>query len=161
MARYILDVSNDGTHQFAVRPYDAAGNFGEIDCSWKVLHAVNVLADGNAVGGLLYPGGPTREIALVLHNPNNFAVTINYINVSVDAKLAPPGCDVSTASVQIQQSSVGNPPNPVSVTVPASSNLPLPSGNATRPTIRLLDNGNQDACKNATLTLRYLATGSK
>jgi hypothetical protein len=157
MARYILDVSNDGTHQFAVRAYDAAGNFGETGYSWKVLHAVNVVADGNAVG-LLYPGGPTREIALVLHNPNNFPVTINYINVTV--KSSPTGCDGSAASVAIQQSNVGNEPNPVTVTVPANSNLALPSGNATRPTIRLLDNGNQDACKGS-FTLSYLATGSK
>jgi hypothetical protein len=158
MARYIVDVSNDGTHQFAVRAYDAAGNFGEADYSWKVLHAVNVVADGDAVG-LLYPGGPTRPIALVLHNPNNFPVTITYIYVSV--KSSPAGCDGSAASVEIQQSNVGNGANPVTITVPANSNLALPSGGATRPTIRLLDNGNQDSCKNGTFTLGYLATGSK
>jgi hypothetical protein len=158
MARYIVDVSNDGTHQFAVRAYDAAGNFGEANYSWKVLHAVNVVADGNAVG-LLYPGGPTRTIALVLHNPNNFPVTISYINVSV--KSTPTACDGSAASIDIQQSNVGNGSNPVTVTVPANSNLALPSGSATRPTIRLLDNGNQDACKNGTFTLSYLAKGSK
>jgi hypothetical protein len=165
MARYILDVSNDGTHQFSVRAYDAAGNFGETDYSWKVLHAVNVVADGNTVGGPLYPGGPPREIALVLHNPNNFPVTISFIGVSVKSFTYAPSasgtCDGSNASVQIQQSNVGNGPNPVTVTVPANSNLPLPSGSATRPTIRLLDNGNQDACKGGTFTLSYLATGSK
>jgi hypothetical protein len=164
MARYILNVSNDGTHQFAVRAYDAAGNFGETDYSWKVLHAVNVVADGNAVG-LLYPGGPPQEIALVLHNPNNFPVTINYINVSVKSFTYAPSasgtCDGSTASIEIQQSNVGNGLTPVTVTVPANRDLALPSGGATRPTIRLLDNGNQDACKNGTFTLSYLATGSK
>jgi large repetitive protein len=157
MARYIVDVSNDGTHQFAVRAYDAAGNFGEADYSWKVLHAVNVVADGDA-DGLLYPGGPTRTIALTLHNPNNFPVTINYINVTV--KSSPTGCDASSNLV-IAQSNVGNGTNPVTVTVPANSNLTLPSGSATRPTIRMLNNGNQDACKNGTFTLSYLATGSK
>jgi hypothetical protein len=157
-AHYIVDVSNDGQHQFAVRAYDTAGNFREADYGWKVLHGVNVVADGNAAG-LLYPGGPARTIALVLHNPNNFAVTINYINVTV--KSSPAGCDGSAASVDIQQSNVGNGPNPVTVTVPANSNLSLPSGSATRPTIRLLDNGNQDACKNGTFTLNYLAKGSK
>jgi hypothetical protein len=158
MARYIVDVSNDGTHQFAVRAYDAAGNFGETDYSWKVLHAVNVVVYGDAVG-LLYPGGPTRTIALTLHNPNNFPLTVNYIQVTV--KSSPPGCDSSPASLDIRQSNVGNGPNAVTITVPANSDVTLPSGNATRPTIRLLDNGNQDACKNGTFTLGYLATGSK
>ena len=158
MAHYILDVSNDGTHQFAVRAFDAAGNSSTTSYSWKVLHAVNVVVDGNAVGGSLYPGGPAREIALVLHNPNNFPVTINYINVTV--KSSPPGCDGSAASVDIQQSNVSGP-NPVTVTVPANKDLALPSGSATRPTIQLLDNGNQDACKNGTITLNYLAKGTK
>jgi hypothetical protein len=157
-AHYIVDVYNDGTHQFAVAVYDAAGNAGVTTYKWKVLHGVNVTVDGDAVG-LLYPGGPARPIALVLHNPNNFAVTVNYIAVSV--KTAPAGCDASSASVLIQQSNVGNGSSPVAVTVPANTNLALPSGAATRPTIRLLDNGNQNACKNGNFTLSYLATGSK
>jgi hypothetical protein len=157
MARYIVDVSNDGTHQFAVRAYDAAGNFSAASYSWKVLHAVNVVADGNAVG-LLYPNGPALPIALVLHNPNNFPVTISYINVTVKTPW-PPGCDGSSASVAIVQSNVGNGANPVTVTVPANSNFALPTAN--RPTIRLLDNGNQDACKTKSFTLSYLAKGSK
>jgi large repetitive protein len=156
LARYIVDVSNDGTHQFAVRAYDAAGNFAETDYSWKVLHAVNVVVDGNAVG-LLYPGGPTRTIPLTLHNPNNFPVTISYIKVAL--KSSPPGCNGS--DLDIQQSNVGNGPNPVTVTVPANNDLTLPSGGATRPTVRLLDNGNQDACKDGAFILSYLATGSK
>jgi hypothetical protein len=156
--RTIVDVSNDGTHQFAVRAYDAAGNFGETDYSWKVLHAVNVVADGNAVGQL-YPGGPTRPIALTLHNPNNFPVTISAITVTVSA--SPPGCDAAT-NVVVQPSNVGNGPSPQTVTVSANSNLTLPSGTASAPTIRLLNlPSSQDACKNGAFTLSYLATGSK
>jgi large repetitive protein len=158
-AHYIVDVSNDGTHQFAVRAYDAAGNFSETDYSWKVLHAVNVVVDGNAIG-LLYPGAAAREIALVLHNPNNFPITITYIDVSV--RTSPPGCPAagSPANIVIQQSNIGNGPSPQTITVPANSDLPLPPQN--RPTIRLVDTGlNQDACKNGTFTLSYLAKGSK
>jgi hypothetical protein len=156
--RAIVDVSNDGQHQFAVRAYDAAGNFRETDYSWKVLHAINVVADGNAVGAL-YPGGPTRTIALTLHNPNNFPVTISLITASISA--SPPGCSAAT-NVVLEQSNVGNGADPKTVTVPANSNLTLPSGAATSPTIRMLNlPSNQDACKNGAFTLSYVAKGNK
>jgi len=76
--RTIVDVSNDGQHQFAVSAVDAAGNTSTTTYTWKVLKAVNVVLEGDAVG-LLYPGGPARPIALTLHNPNNFAVVISSI----------------------------------------------------------------------------------
>jgi hypothetical protein len=151
-AHYIVDVSNDGQHQFEVRAFDAAGNFSTTFYSWKVLHAVNVVVDGNAVG-LLYPGGPTRPIALTLHNPNNFPITIWLITVTVDA--SPVGCNPT--NVFFQQSSVDGTGQ--TVTVPANTNLLVPA--AMRPTIRLADAGNQDACKNGIFTLSYLAKGSK
>lgn len=155
-ARYIVDVSNDGTHQFSVQAFDAAGNFSTTSYSWKVLHAVNVVVDGNAVG-LLYPGGPTLPIALVLHNPNNFPVTITLITVTVSA--SPAGCSAST-NIDLQQSSVGNGPSSQTVTVPANTNLTVSS--ALRPTISLLNlPSSQNACKNGTFTLSYLAKGSK
>ncbi|MDT4936634.1 MAG: large repetitive protein, partial [Pseudonocardiales bacterium] len=158
--RTILDVSNDGQHQFAVTAVDAAGNTSTASYTWKVLKGVNVVADGNAVG-LLYPGGPTRTIALTLHNPNNFPVTINTITVTVSAGGSPAGCDASS-NIAIQQSNVGNGPSPQTVTVPANSNLTLPYGTATRPTIRLVETGlDQQACKNGSFGLTYLATGSK
>jgi large repetitive protein len=154
--RSIVDVSNDGQHQFAVRAFDLAGNFSTTFYSWKVLHAVNVVVDGNAVG-LLYPGGPAREIALTLHNPNNFPVTITIISATVSA--SPAGCSAAT-NVDLLQSNVGNGTNPQTVTVAANTNLTIPS--ALRPTIRLVETGlNQQACKNGIFTLSYLAKGSK
>jgi hypothetical protein len=163
-AHYIVDVSNDGTHQFAVAVYDAAGNAGITTYKWKVLHAVNVVADGDAVG-TLYPGAPPLPIALVLHNPNNFPVTINYINVKVKTftpapsqSTTTPPCDTSASSVQITQSNIDGT-GAATITVPANTNFAVPAAN--QPKIQLLDNGNQDACKNGTFTLSYLATGSK
>ena len=156
--RTIVDVSNDGQHQFAVSAVDAAGNASTASYMWKVLKGVNVVADGDAVG-LLYPGGPARTIALTLHNPNNFPVTIHTITVSAGS--SPPGC-AAAANIDIQQSNVGNGPSPQTVTVPANSNLTLPSGTAARPTIRLVDTGlDQQACKNGSFGLTYLAMGSK
>jgi hypothetical protein len=125
-----------------------------------VLHAVNVVVDGNAVG-LLYPGGPARPIALTLHNPNNFPVTISLITVSASDLMSasPAGCSAST-NVALVQSNVGNGLSPQTVTVPANTNLLLPAAN--RPTISLLDTGlDQQKCKNGTFTLSYLAKGSK
>jgi large repetitive protein len=154
-AHYIVDVSNDGTHQFAVRAYDAAGNFSTTAYTWKVLHAVNVVADGNAVG-LLYPGGPTRQIALVLHNPNNFPVTINYINVVVSS--SPTNCAATTNLVLTQSNVDGS--GAATVVVPANTDLTVPSAN--RPTVQLKNlNASQDACKNGTFAFTYLAKGSK
>jgi hypothetical protein len=60
----------------------------------------------------------------------------------------------------LEQSSVGNGLSPQTVTVPANTNLTVPS--ALRPTISLLNlPSSQDACKDGTFTLSYLAKGSK
>jgi large repetitive protein len=161
MAHYIVDVSNDGTHQFAVRAYDAVGNYSTTSYSWKVLHAINVTVDGNA-DGLLYPNGPTRTLVLVLHNPNNFPVTINLITVTVSG--SPAGCAAGAvgsnpANLVLTQSNVDGS-GAQTVTVPANTNLTLPPAN--RPTIRLIDTGlDQQACKNGSFTFSYLAKGSK
>jgi len=160
-ARYVVDVSNDGTHQFAVRAFDAAGNFSTTSYSWKVLHAVNVVVDGNA-DGLLYPAGPVRTLVLVLHNPNNFPVTINLITVTVSS--SPSGCaagpvGANPANIVLTQSNIDGS-GAQTVTVPANTNLTLPAVN--RPTIQLLDTGlNQQACKNGSFTFSYVAKGSK
>jgi hypothetical protein len=155
MAHYIVDVSNDGTHQFAVRAYDSAGNFSQTSYSWKVLHAINVTVDGNA-DGLLYPGGPSRKLVLVLHNPNNFAVTVNYINVTVNS--SPTGCAASSNIVLTQSNVDGSGSN--TVTVPANTNLTVPVAN--RPTVQMNNlNAKQDACKNGTFVFGYTAKGSK
>jgi hypothetical protein len=154
--RTIVDVSNDGQHQFAVSAVDAAGNASTTTYTWKVLKAVNVVVDGDAVG-LLYPGGAARPIALTLHNPNNFAVVISSITASVSS--SPAGCPATTNLV-IGQSNVGNGTSPQTVTVAATQNLAVPGASA--PTIRLLDTAsNQDACKNGTFRLSYLAKGTK
>jgi len=157
--RTIVDVSNDGQHQFAVSAYDAAGNASTTSYTWKVLKAVNVVVDGDAVG-LLYPGAAAQRVALTLHNPNNFSVVMSSITTSVST--SPTGCPAGAvggdpANIAIQQSAVaaGN-----TVTVPANQNMPLPE--ALSPTIRLVETDrNQDDCKNGTFKLSYVATGTK
>ncbi|HWH93875.1 MAG TPA: hypothetical protein VNT03_08435 [Baekduia sp.] len=163
--RTIVDVSNDGQHQFAVSAVDDAGNVSTTTYVWKVLKAVNVVVDGDAVG-LLYPGGPTRQIALTLHNPNNFAVLVTSIDASV--KSSPAGCPAaasatSPANLELQQSNVGHGASPQTVTVAANQNLTLPAGGAIAPTVKLLNytDRNQDACKNGSFVFNYTATGGK
>jgi hypothetical protein len=130
-----------------------AGNTSTSSYTWKVLKAVNVVVDGDAVG-LLYPGAPGQRIALTLHNPNNFPVVMSSITASVSS--SPTGCPASP-NIAIQQSTVAADNT---FTVPANQNLALPA--ALSPKIRLVDTGvNQDACKNGTFQLSYLATGTK
>jgi hypothetical protein len=156
--RTIVDVSNDGQHQFAVSAVDAAGNLSTTSYIWKVLKAVNVVVDGDAVG-LLYPGGPPRSIVLTLHNPNNFPVIVSSITASVSS--SPTGC-AATTNLDLQQSNVGHGATPQTVTVPANQNLTLPAGAASRPTVQLLNLGvSQDACKNGSFRFSYTATGTK
>ena len=154
--RTIIDVSNDGQHQFAVSAYDAAGNTSTTSYSWKVLKAVNVVVDGDAVG-LLYPGGPVRPIALRLHNPNNFPIVVTSIDVS--ARTSPAGC-AADENIAFGQSDVGHGASPRTVTVAANSVLTIAAD--LRPTIQLRETGrNQDACKNGTFGLSYVALGGK
>jgi hypothetical protein len=161
--RTILDVSNDGQHQFAVSAVDAAGNVSTTSYTWKVLHAVNIVVDGNATG-LLYPGGPARPIALTLHNPNNFPLRISSITATVSS--SPTGCPAvpvtGPANLDLQQSNVGHGASPQTVTVPANQSLTLPVGSAGAPTVRLLNTSyNQDACKNGSFRFSYSALGTK
>jgi hypothetical protein len=158
--RTILDVSNDGQHQFAVSAVDAAGNAGTASYTWKVLKAVNLTVDGDAVG-LLYPGGPVRTLAVTLHNPNNFPVTVT--NVTAVVSTSPVGCPATSGgsplNLDLRQSDLGQPGSPA-VTVPANQDLLLPT--ALRPTVRMLNtNSSQDACKNGAFKFTYSAKGAK
>jgi large repetitive protein len=56
----ILNISNSGQHQFAVRAYDVAGNFSETAYTWKVDVSMRFTITGNAIG-LLAPGGGTTS----------------------------------------------------------------------------------------------------
>ena len=143
----ILNISNSGQHQFAVRAYDTAGNFSETSYTWKVDIAMRFTIVGNATG-LLYPGAPATTIDLVLHNPNNFPISVDELYMELENKSAcPPANFVPT------QPGTGGTMSPT-VTVPSNGSIHVPF--AQRPTLRLLNTAsNQDACKNLTFTLTY------
>jgi len=150
---YIVDVSNNGLHQFAVRAIDAAGNVSvAASWSWKVDPSVHFTITGTA-GGLLHPG-QWVPLALSIVNQKNFVIKITGLSVSVST--SPPGCPAG-ANVQVQ-------PSPASssntFTVPANSTTAVPA--AFEPMIRLKNTAqDQYLCKNQTFSLSYSGTATK
>ena len=151
----IVDTSNNGQHQFAVRAVDAAGNRSSATTySWKVDNSIGFTITGNA-SGLLYPG-IWRPLLLTLHNPHNFTIYATQIQVTVaDA----PGCTAGS-NVEVQQSDIDSTVTK-RVAVPSNGTALVPA--ARRPQIRLknLLLTNQDSCKSKTLTLSYSGTATK
>jgi hypothetical protein len=148
---YAVDSTNNGTHQFAVRAYDHIGNYTQITYSWKVAmgSGQEFTIDGDTVG-LLYPGGPTRQVAVTLHNPNSVAIYVTTLTVSLHVSSFPANCS-SSAFTLVQAGSFPSG----GIQVPANGQVTLPAQGATAPTLRMNDSGNQDACKNANLQLDY------
>jgi hypothetical protein len=110
-----------------------------------------------AIGGdapsLLYPGTSAVSIPVMISNPNNVAIYVTALNVSVQPTGAT-GC--SAGWFQITQSNIAGTQT---VAVPANSSVTLPAQGATAPSIQMTPSlNNQDACQNATLSLGY--TGS-
>ena len=147
----IVDTSNNGQHQFAVRAVDPAGNVsGSATYSWKVT-GVGFTLTGNA-GGLLYPG-IWRYIPLQIVNPNNHSIYVEAITVSVSG--APGGCGIANLELVQSSASSGDP-----VVVPANTTTLLPV--AKQPQIRLKNlPSNQDTCKSVTFSLSYSGTATK
>ena len=150
---YVVATTNNGQHQFAVRAYDQLGNFTEVTYSWKVEAGSiqDFTMSGNLAGGdLLYPGGPTHSIPVTFHNPNGIAITVTAFTVAVDAATLPAGCSASWFPV-VQSNIAAS----AGVSVPANGSVTLPAQGVAAPTVRMIDSGNQDACRNATFTLNY------
>jgi large repetitive protein len=147
----IVDSSNNGQHQFAVRAVDPAGNVsGSASYRWKVTN-VGFTITGDAAG-LLYPG-VWRQLPLQLVNPHNFTIFVESIVVSVSS--APGGCGAANIEFVQSNASTASP-----VTVPANSTAAVPA--AKQPQIRLRNlPTNQDTCKNVSFSLSYSGTATK
>lgn len=104
----------------------------------------------------LFPGA-TGLLNLSLTNPNNQAMSVSALSVSV-SQINKTGCSPTTDFAVTQFS--GSYP----LTVPANStktlsDLGVPSSNW--PKVTMIDRPvNQDACKNATLTLSFTGSGA-
>jgi hypothetical protein len=151
---YTVDVSNTGTHQFAVRAVDAAGNVsGAATWTWKVDNSIHFTITGNA-SGLLHPA-EWVPLALTIVNQKNFTIYITSLQVSVGDN---PSCPAAS-NIQVQQSDIDST-LAKRVAVPANSSVLVPA--ARRPLIRLRNlSTNQDACKNKQFHLTYSGTATK
>ena len=113
------------------------------------------LIAGNAAT-TLYPG-TTSTIDLTLTNPNNFAIRVGPLTVSVEEHTSKPGC--SGTGNFMPNALVGTVDVPGNTTATLSG---LGVAPANRPKITFLDtSGNQDACKNAQITMQYNGTAVK
>jgi large repetitive protein len=145
-----------GDHDFKVRGVDAAGNQGaEVAYHWKIkkLQGAPFTISGSA-SDVLYPGGASSPIDLVFQNPNTSPITVTSATVTVTGTSAAScGAANFTMAQQLQASPV----------VPAGSTRSLTQLGVPQsqwPKLRMLGDGNQDACKNATVHLSYAGTAT-
>jgi hypothetical protein len=151
---YVVQTTSNGEHQLAVEAVDSAGNVSQpIGYKWKVGKGSiqDFTIDGNAPG-LLYPGGDAKPIAVTLHNPNEIPISVTTVTVALHTADFPAGCDSS--AFQVAQAAIPA----AGVQVPANGSVTLPAQGATAPTVRMVDSGDQDDCKNLTFHFDY--TGS-
>ena len=141
-----------GSHTFDLQAFDGSGNRSQrVSYTWTIQaqqSAKPFTIDGNATG-LLYPGGPAEPIAVTFHNPNSVPIFVTSLTVTLDTGGFPADC--SSADFRIGQASI-----PVAgIDVPAGGQVTLPAQGGTAPTIRMADDADQDACKNATIGFTY------
>jgi hypothetical protein len=157
---YVVVVTNNGLHQFAVRAIDGAGNVSAVaSYSWKVAKgSPQVYTIAGTASGLLYPTNAVTgvPINLTFQNPNSDTVLVNSLTVAIASVSAPNAtptrpCTVADFAVTQFTGAYG-----FQVAVGTSSLQSLGFAQATWPTIRLVNrNANQDGCKGATVNLAY------
>ena len=146
-----------GVHAFCVRALDGAGNASVPGCStWVVTPAsVTFSVSGDPpAGALLYPGAASVPLNLVFTNPHPAPITVTGVTVTVTGTSAG-GCAAVNFSVSQQLQATP--------TIPARATTSLQSLGVTQsqwPQLRMLDAGNHDACRNASVNLAYAGTAT-
>lgn len=154
---YVVNTSNNGQHQFAVRAIDAAGNrSGAASYSFKVTKdtttGVPFQITGSVAGLVLDVWKP---LAVHVTNPNNVPIYVTALTFTVAADSTPSGC-LSSTNVERQQSNISATQV---LMVPAHASVDLPAQGVTAPQIRLKNlPTNQDVCKNKSFVLTYSGT---
>jgi hypothetical protein len=145
-----------GSHSFKVQAKDAAGNVsGTTTYVWSVVKTLEESGKpftvvGNATGPLA--PGFSSPLALTVTNPNNVAITVTELNVSVATASSKAGCE-GPANLALTQSNI-SAANPL--VVPANGHASVPTGTVSAATVLMKDlPTNQDACKNASFTFNY------
>ena len=158
---WVIDTSNNGRHQLAVRAVDAAGNVSattayafsyqkgrpETDLPFTVSGSV----------GDLVPG-VWRPLTVTVSNPNSVTIRVSALTVAVAADSTPPGC-TSAANLDLRQPSVTTSS---ALLVPSRGSVTLPAQGLATAEIRLrnLPTVNQDVCKNKSFALTWAGTAS-
>ncbi len=144
-------------HCFEVRAVDPAGNRSSpASYCWTV-----VLDGGFPISGLIdapFHPGVTRPVNLVIGNPNNFAVQVVAVTITVDQQTTKPGC-AGDENLVVSRGLLQ------AVDVPANTTASLEDLGVDRaqwPELRMPNlASNQDACKGAEFTLHYTAQATK
>ena len=146
-----------GVHALCVRSLDKAGNASGASCAtWVVTPAaVTFSISGNPTyGALLYPGAAAVPLNLVFTNSHPAPITVQSVTVSVTGTSAG-GCGAANFSVSQQLRATP--------TVPAGATASLQQLGVDQsdwPQLRMLDAGNQDVCRNASVNLTYAGTAT-
>jgi hypothetical protein len=146
-----------GVHAFCVRALDKARNSSGAACAtWIVTPAsVTFSISGNPpTGALLSPGAAAVPLNLVLTNPHPAPITVQSVTVSVTGTSAG-GC--GAANFSVSQQLLATPTVPTRATVSLQE---LGVDQSYWPQLRMLDAGNQDACRNASVNLSYAGTAT-
>jgi hypothetical protein len=102
--------------------------------------------------GMLYPGGPPREIPLTLRNPTSDTVYVTRLSANVRDSGAN-GCDAGwfkTSALDVPGEGIAVPPR---------GSVTLSRAGLRAPTIQMRDSGtDQNACRDAKLALAYSGT---
>lgn len=138
-------------HEFSVRAVDTAGNpSNQTSFQWKILPHAEFTISGSPAG-LLYPGAPALAIPVTLTNPDDSDLYVTSLTVTIDETTLPSGCKSSWFVLVQSNVSSGNV-----LRIPGHSSLTLPAQGVLTPTIRLINAPeDQDACRNAVLSLNY------
>jgi len=152
------DYSNlsPGRHQFQVIACDAAGNCSNPTVySWTIVVATQNFGISGTAVGLLYPGGATIPINIVISNPFNTTLTVTSVAVTGTGS-SNSGCTSNNVmAVQNFSGSVNIPANTTESFMTAG--VPQSSW----PMVRMIDSGmNQDVCKSRTVQFSYSGSGT-
>jgi hypothetical protein len=149
---YAPQTTANGKHTFAVKAIDQVGNVStSTSYTWTIAPAGpsrRFTIDGDAVR-LVYPGAGPVAVAVTFHNPNDVAIVVTGLTVTMRASDFPAGCDGSL--FHLVQASI--PAD--GVQVPANGQVTLPAQGATAPTVELAEGGNQNTCRNVEFHFDY------
>jgi hypothetical protein len=143
-----------GAHTFYVEAKDGKATSAPASYAWtvgkKAIEEQPFTISGNLAGALA--PGVSQSLPLTISNTNGVAILVTSLGVTPNAGSSKAGCDGPT-NLQVTQSNVSATN---ALTVPANSQVTLPSSSVSAPQVLMLNlSSNQDACKGASFTFRY------